>query len=245
MRCDSRGDSEPTDGTIPAQNVTLDELRARLLPCEEDATIYSYVVRSVYLDRVDGTFKQRGSGPNFAGGCITLCTCMHQMRTYMAPAQWTKFWVAGFTSCQRSRGFGHRNWLVYLMQVGEAYPSHRDLYWAWREDGRSLLLKAKAAHLSRVGDIFFPKARNVRPHAVSAYRAPQVKHAHRPTEHDDTWHEDINYSRHGRHAALLVGSPKHSYMWNRQLVFRASRRPLSRGNPKFLLSSFLIDLESA
>ena len=49
---------------------------------------YSYVVRSVKLDRSTMSFEQHGSAPNFQGEVLTLCTCKHQMRSSQPAEEW-------------------------------------------------------------------------------------------------------------------------------------------------------------
>ena len=104
-------------------NFSLDALRSG---CDSrDTLVYSYVIATV--DRVDDAFVQYGSGPNWQGGKVTLCTCKHSMRAFHEPAEWKGVWIAGF--CGLAAGQG-RNALVYLMKVGQAYESHSELWHA-------------------------------------------------------------------------------------------------------------------
>jgi hypothetical protein len=85
----------------------LDLSRARLAQMIQDGSgpVYAYVMSSVVLD--GGNLLQRGTGPNFQGGYITLCTCKHRMRTTLPADQWPGIWVAGFTSVEAdSETFG-------------------------------------------------------------------------------------------------------------------------------------------
>ncbi|HKI35736.1 MAG TPA: hypothetical protein VKA46_28025 [Gemmataceae bacterium] len=41
--------------------------------------VRSYKMISVWPDEI-GLLQQRGSGPNYQGGCLTLCTCRHEIR---------------------------------------------------------------------------------------------------------------------------------------------------------------------
>ena len=70
---------------------------------------------------------QKGSGPNFQGGLITLCSCKHYMRTYKAMQP--KVWIAGFTSIRVKE----KNWLFYLMRVLQTHKSH-DEFWNFAVD---------------------------------------------------------------------------------------------------------------
>ena len=111
------------------------ELRSRLKG--EEGQVYTYVVETV--KQVDGELLQSGSGPNFQGDLITLCTCKHQLRAYLPAEEWPGTWVAGFTSSRNGAG---PNKLFYLMQVGEAYSSQYEL---WNSD--TISTEAKLAKL--------------------------------------------------------------------------------------------------
>ena len=52
----------------------------------EGTLVYCYVVDSVKNE--GGRFVQRGSGPNFQGDMVTLCTCKHHMRTSLSSDDW-------------------------------------------------------------------------------------------------------------------------------------------------------------
>lgn len=234
--CCRQTDEAMPGRAFPVENLTPATLRTRISPDEENANIYSYVVDSVNL--ADYALKQYGSGPNFSGDYITLCTCKHLMRTYLTPEQWTQTWIAGFTSRSASRGFAGQNWLVYLMKIGEAYCSHRDLVTEFRRTGRQSTLEAKAAHRWRNGDVFLPIQGIRDPFDPDQYRQPVKNHSHIS---NDGWKKDIRYRPWGRPAAL--GNPRCSFRWTNQLIRRT--QPLPRGNPKSSLSWFLDNLEEA
>jgi hypothetical protein len=221
----------------------LRDLRGAFNRLQQDAIVYSYVVRSICLE--DGQFRQCGSAPNFAGDLITLCTCKHRMRTYKAQEDWVRggFWIAGFTSSTRE--FDHKNWLVYLMQVGEAYSSHHDLAAALRRSGRERILKAKAAHLNPRGDIFVPKPSVGRNYYDPAHYYPPIPEHSHAGGHPPGWFKDIYYpSRESPRAQLLVGDNDQSYVWTRPMIVRSAPKVLPIGNPKSLLWELVVNLET-
>lgn len=235
-RSESRAQIDQVSHDSLAENLTLDSLRSRIAPADKHAAVYSYVIKTVGLDS-GYSMAQYGSGPNFRGDFITLCTCKHQMRTYLSPTDWRGTWVAGFTS---SRGEFHRlNWLVYLIKVGEAYLSHRDLVTEFRRLRRERTLQEKAANRHTCGDIFIPRTRCTNPYDPEQYLPPTRGHSHEV----HTWRKDIDYSRWNRRAALLVGDRCHSYRWNQPMIVRSAAHRLPRGNPKSRLFELLNVLE--
>lgn len=193
----------------------------------KDDKVYFYVVDTV--EHEDGRLYQTGSGPNFQGDLITLCSCKHMMRTFLDVECWRGVWVAGYTS---SRDLGS-NRLFYLMRVSQAFRSHDDL---WNSDSISTSTKkAKAAHKDRFGDLYRPDREIVRSYTSKHYVAPCENHVH--CEPGD-WHKDISYPpRHGRRPALLVGDPEFSFLWDRPLIRSPFR--LTRGQRKKNLSDLL------
>lgn len=223
-------------------NLSLRKLSSSIGAAAEGAEVYAYVATSIALQ--DGELVQTGCGPNFAGDCITLCTCMHQMRAYKTPEQWQRgiYWIAGFTS--RTREYGGCNWLVYLMKVGEAYASHYDLVEAFRRNGRTATLEAKFAHLHRRGDVFKPleisSSRRDQRFVAARYRPPIKEH-----RHENGYEHDIDYFWQGlRRPALLVGDVHQSYRWPWPTIRKSSKVQLPRGNPKYSLASFVDALET-
>ena len=217
----------PSSGEL-AENLNLPQeaLLSRLAHFRQD-TVYSYIVDTIEYH--EGRLYQTGSGPNFQGGLITLCSCKHLMRTYLDTESWRGVWVAGFTS---SRDLD-RNKLFYLMMVSQAFESHRDLWFSDSipEDTKA----AKAAHLDKFGDIYKPKSESVRPYYSWSYYEPCKNHAH--CEPGD-WHKDIRYaSRHGRRPMLLVGHIEYSFLWDRLRMTYLGK--LGRGVRKQKLADIL------
>jgi hypothetical protein len=104
------------------------ELRSAIKP---DDIVLAYVVKTCEPKRDDSSasiaLEHTGSGPNIAGGRITLCTCKRKMRTspvFLDAALRSRIWIAGFS---RSILDG-KNWLFYLMKVGETFDSQREIY---------------------------------------------------------------------------------------------------------------------
>jgi len=209
-------------------NVPLSRLRARAAGGE---SIYYYVVTSIR--RRNGEFIQKGCGPNFQGGLITLCTCKHRMRTSVDIDEWKGTWIAGFTTSSAGKG---RNFLVYLMRVEHAFASHHDLWFSTAISSETK--RAKAVHLDRFGDIFRPRNKTTDPRATNSYLPPCKDHCHA-----ERWEKDVSYEGYGgRRAALLVGDLTRSFLWNRPLLYCVDK--LGRGQRKCTLDSFLAQLRT-
>jgi hypothetical protein len=202
----------PTDGLL-ADNLNLSlaslTIRVRKVP----GRTYSYIVRTVKLDRPTLRFQQRGSAPNFQGGLLTLCTCKHQMRSSLTASEWEQdVWVAGFTSRCRYRG---KHWLFCLTKVDAAYESHSDL---WMNLPLAVR-RAKEAHRHPLGDIYKPttaKLAESEHHQARNYHEPAEHHVHSGRQ----WHNDVKY-RHATkfgHPALLVGDPALTFLWEKPVL---------------------------
>ncbi len=208
----------PRPGRL-AENLNLPHktLLERIAPFRQ-ATVYSYVVATV--EYRDGRLFQTGSGPNFQGDLVTLCSCKHLMRTYRDPEHWEGVWIAGFTS------YTHlgKNKLFYLMMVSQAFESHSE-FWSSNSIAEEAKI-AKAAHLDRFGDIYQPKDKSGDPYLHECYLEPCEKHVHCESRN---WHKDISYpDRFGRRPALLVGNPEYSFLWDEPLIsspFKLPRAP--------------------
>lgn len=213
-----------------ALNVNLPTLRKHL--ARESADINPYVVRTVNYS--NGRFIQTGSGPNFQGGLITLCTCKHQMRSWLDIHDWPGRWVAGFT---RVGAVDRANYLVYLMKVGEAYASHQDLWSSSRLPWKTK--KAKAAHLHSLGDMFQPNSLAENPFDYRSYVAPRSDHSHAP---NNEWHKDIDYGSR-RPAALLVGHVDFSFLWDSPVLRLPVGHQLPRNPSRLAIRDLLSQLE--
>lgn len=222
----------PRRGRLSANaNLPLDSLR-RVVGSEETVA-YCYVVDSVSNE--GGRFVQRGSGPNFQGDMMTLCTCKHHMRTSLSPALWEGKWVAGFTGVGAGEG---KNALVYLTKVGHAFESHYDLWFS--EDIPAETKRAKSATLSRLGDLFQPLDELSDPFDRRDYHPPHAAHSH---IHNNAWYGDVDRTGYGgRRAALLVGDPEHSFLWDRPTMFFPDS--IGRGYRKIALSDLLRQLQT-
>ena len=195
----------------------------------QEDIVYSYVVRTVTYQK--GRLFQTGSGPNFQGDLITLCSCKHWMRTYSDVESWKGKWIAGLTSFGLLGG----NSLFYLMRISDSLESHRDFWLSERIPKEAKF--AKAAHLDRFGDIYKPKGCSGHPYSHLHYIEPCEGHVH--CEPGD-WRKDIEYissRRHRRRPALLVGDPKLSFLWDRPIVAPPGKHP--RGDKKGSLGSLV------
>jgi hypothetical protein len=209
------------------RNPSLSELAS--LDDQDNPDVYLYVIASIaYRDR---RFRQRGTGPNFQGGLITLCTCKHFMRSSMDVCEWRGKWIAGFTSKTCVKEPQEGNYLVYLMKVSEAFESFDKL---WNNNIPDKTKKAKAAHLHRLGDVYKPTHEGIKPYKADEYEPPCTNHSH-----SECWRTDIEYgSGHsGRHAALLVGDKKKSFLWDKPKI--RYPRQLPRNCQKLKLNDLL------
>ncbi len=195
-------------------NFSLAKLQAKLAFSSEIA--YSYVVRSVKLNPEQIRFEQHGSGPNFQGTQLTLCTCKHQMRASQSPDKWAGTWVAGFTGITIHE---NKNWLFYLSKIESAFESHFELW----DDLSPETREAKAAHLHYLGDTFMPK----KPMQVgdsrflpSRYQKPS-NHSHQNERNRDGWKNDINYVKVEKYGqpSMLVGDPKWTFIWETPIIY--------------------------
>ncbi|WP_145233790.1 hypothetical protein [Urbifossiella limnaea] len=175
--------------------------------------VRSYKMISVYVDD-QGRLEHYGSGPNFQGGCLTLCTCAHQIRTEKHAADWEGCWLAGFTSPRLC----DRTWLFYLAQVGAGYPTAAGMWTAL-----PALQGAKSTRQHRLGDMFEPRLTSSfsNPCKSTSYYPPMVGHSHRRTAATDDWKKDIEFSnaQFGRHAAYLVADPAFTFLWQTPALF--------------------------
>jgi len=180
---------------------------------KEPKVIYSYVLTS-YENR-NGGFFQTGCGPNFQGGHLTLCTCMHQMRSGRDSNEWKEnVWIAGVTSTETGKG---KNYLLYFAKVLEAFDSQMELH------NSNLFtpseLKAKIATYNVFGDIFEPISKNdlERKLEVDNYEPPIKRHKH---ESIDKWKHDVCYFRDGwnRYQSFLLFDPTLSFLWSKPQI---------------------------
>lgn len=197
----------PTEGTL-FENLDLSKLDLGDCIKGHPGKVRSYKMISVYPDD-RGQFEQYGSGPNFQGGCLTLCTCAHQIRAEKKnPDAWQDCWVAGFTS-PRLCG---RTWLFYLARVQRAYPTAAEL---WYELAPSLR-QAKSTRRNRLGDAYQPNRASpcADPFDAAHYHPPMIGHSHRESNSDENWKNDIEFynSKFKRHAAYLVAKPCSTFL---------------------------------
>ncbi len=222
---------------------TLIHILRQIISREESSQtiVYCYIVDTI--KNHSGRFMQTGSGPNFQGDFITLCTCKHKMRTYNTVNSWKGMWVAGFIGinvCEQG------NALVYLMKISHTFASHHRLWIS--EEIPDSAKQAKLANLHKFGDLFKPKATNLNkfgnpshPQDISLeelsaqfnpenYESPCEDHVHceiGECDEEKNWCNDIDYVNHrsGRRAILLVGDPEYSFLWDEPKIFYPSHFP--------------------
>ena len=209
----------PQDGPLKKNmNKTLQDLTNIFK--ERKGSVYAYILTTVKSDG-HGGFIQIGSAPNFQGGLITLCTCKHYMRTWRETYDWKGIWIAGFTGINILGH--HRNYLFYLMQIQDAFPSHKNL-WDWLDPN---VKNMKDASSNKLGDVYKPKSDLTDPFDPDHYCRPIKGHSHFK---NNEWFNDISYknSRTGRPSALLVGDPKYSFLWSQPNIYFKDKHPRTK-----------------
>ncbi|MDP9238224.1 MAG: hypothetical protein M3P30_12660 [Chloroflexota bacterium] len=204
-----QGDCQPFPQTGPlAANTNCERKTLWKILQGQDGIVYCYIVDTIeYRGQV---FCQTGTGPNFQGDLITLCTCKHYMRSGREIADWRGQWVAGFSGKHKVEG-DPLHYLVYLMKVADAYASHQDLWAQLSSEARH----GKAAHLNRLGDVYQPRAKVGDPFDYRSYQEPGPNHSHC----NGDWHKDIDDVGYGgRRPPLLVGDPQFSFLWNKPMI---------------------------
>jgi hypothetical protein len=208
----------PTTGVLSRHLDLSKDRLTQMIESESDA-VYAYVMSTVVLER--GQLQQTGTGPNFQGGIITLCTCKHRMRTSLPCEDWPNKWIAGFTSLD----CGRHHWLFYLAKVKEAYESQSDL---WHSDSLPKeSLRVKSGRHSSLGDLYEPKSElgSVAQFDPSNYHMPILGHRHHKNANDYMWQIDIDYSRKKlkvkakRQPSLLIGDPEFSFLWRKPTLY--------------------------
>jgi hypothetical protein len=228
--CSTKGEdyqAVPPVGSQLARNMNASfEEIASLLHDEQGGVAYCYVVRSVATE--NGVMVQKGSGPNFQGDFITLCTCKRLMRTYRSTNDWKNVWIVGMASSEARVNHA----VFYMMKVLVAFESYQELFYS--DVLPQGTIHAKAANVHRLGDIYQPLADHGDPFDPDAYVPPIANHSHAP----DEWRKDINYfnPRTGHNAALLVGDPEFSFLWEVSRILPRFR--LGRGQKKVTLNEF-------
>ena len=65
----------PVQGRLSTNLNLSPEILLERIEDFEDSAVYSYIVDTVEYE--DGRLYQTGSGPNFQGDLVTLCSCKH------------------------------------------------------------------------------------------------------------------------------------------------------------------------
>jgi hypothetical protein len=186
-----------------------------------------------------GQLQQHGSGPNFQGGCLTLCTCRHEIRAEKVnPQDWRGWWFAGFTSPK----ICGRLWLFYLASMEAVYASQAELWEALSAHVR----QAKSTRRNRLGDVYQPNPSShcADPWDAAHYYPPLVGHSHHETATDATWKKDIEFyhSKFKRRAPYLAAKPQLTFLWQTPMLFLDEHpRNLTWNNVKALLLKLRMD----
>jgi len=171
------------------------------------------------------------------------------MRCFVEPKAWQGKWIAGFSNVKAGE---QRNWLVYLMQVGEAFESHYDL-WLYLDTNGDKALDRKSACNSKFGDVYIPK-RKLSDSArfnEDNYHGPCNGHRHAERSKKNKckyqWYKDINYRSERlkrRRPALLVGDLEYSFLWSERKIYLDEKK-MRQGQTKYeQFNDFLGKLES-
>src|SRR5262245_52196061 len=152
QRCEPDNSREELAQPFPAEglmcknlDLTKPGLQRRI--GEIPGQVRAYKMMSVDFDD-QGQLQHWGSGPNFRGGCLTLCTCRHEIRAEKQdPNEWRGWWFAGFANVSG------RVWLFYLAQVKVAFESQARIWTALPSEVR----QAKSTLLNGLGDLYEPK----------------------------------------------------------------------------------------
>lgn len=208
------GNTRHAQNIPPDKGKSWDELH-QLIKAHGNATVHFYVVSTASIEQQKGReyFLQEGSAPNFSGRNVTLCTCKHDLRTILKPEDWRGRWIAGFSGITRRTD--RRQYLLYLMRVGKAHKTHRELWRSLDTESRRLKNAAK----NYLGDVFKPIQNNASIYPEH-YCQPKIgRHVHRNDRNDDLWKNDIYFERNGKSAALLVGDESFSFCWVKPFLY--------------------------
>lgn len=204
----------PNNGIL-ARNIGLPLPKIKTTLGGRQGIAYSYIVRSVKFNRETTRFEQHGSGPNFQGGCLTLCTCKHRMRASRSADSWSGSWIIGVTSRTIHDG---KHWLCFLAKIQSAYESHSDLW----NDLDANTRNAKAAHKHYLGDVYRPKRPRLQGDVrfSSDHYVEPSYHTHHNPKNPMGWKNDIEYRKASRfgYASLLVADPSHTFVWDKPLI---------------------------
>jgi len=217
----------PTKGTLKKNmNLPLRELKKRINDINTDETeIFMYVMTSVKMK--DGEFKQEGSGPNFEGDIITLCTCMYKNRAGGNIEKWKNRWVAGFTSITLNLNEEKNSYMFYLMKVKDAYSSQKKIWDSFSSQER--IRNKKNSRYNKLGDIYQPKPNLKDEYKPQDYYKPISVHSHMFDIFDEEknknipwWHYDIDksYWKNNKRPSMLVGNPEYSFLWSKPLILK-------------------------
>ncbi|HNY70027.1 MAG TPA: hypothetical protein PKH14_04495 [Syntrophorhabdus sp.] len=205
----------PSEGNQIKIDCSLKELESCLKKNASDR-LYYYVVDTADVGKDSRGLYNTGSGPNFQGGLITLCTCKHSMRATSYFDQST--WVAGVVNLGVSQKLGlNNNLLFYLGKVKHIFHHYGELIDFLKKENPKAFLAKNACNNIR-GDIFQPKRSARDFHDPEQYKYPCRDHVHNP---HDSWKEDISYfyrDNPNKRSKYLMFDEEKSFAWCREVI---------------------------
>ncbi len=228
------------------KDLSLEELQydieRRGIKCDREV-VYVYVVATTEIQ--NNQILQTGTGPNIQGSLVTLTNCKPGMRCdirrdiingiNLNGKIWEIYedgiWIAGLTTKDKKKNPHNKNFLFYLVKVGEYFNSFMDL-WNYLQGNYPNALSIKRTNVNNLdsnplGDVYEPKSGCSNPFNPDCYYPPHVNNPHhcckkyqsQPRCHvncnvkNGCWRKDITYSKSCRHPYLLTGDKDLSYVW--------------------------------
>ena len=185
-----------------------------------DDWVTYYIIDSVkYREKM---FKQEGSGPNFEGDAITLCTCKHSMRA-LGYKIFENAWIACITSKQVHGGPNRGNYLYALFRIKKFCVTYTELSNYLRREFGSDIINIKSVYNNPLGDLFELKKNRKDEYRHESYIRPPIGYCHRRFKDSTCWFDDIEQWKNSRMKKskphkLLVGDPKLSFVWERPFI---------------------------
>lgn len=211
----------PKDCKTILINKSLSQIVSIITSDSSKKDLYYYVTATVESSK-DLMLYNSGSGPNFQGGVVTLCTCKRYMRLTGADGDFRGVWIAGVSSLPVAREFGMKsNVLFYIGKVKEQFHHYGELI-EYLEKNYPGVKDFKDASKNIRGDIFIPNETQMNPEDYlnpNKYIEPITGHVHNAKNKE--WHYDINYYYpyiKDKSSKYLLFDPKMTFVWNKPLI---------------------------
>ncbi len=210
-------------------NLTSKNLRKNIYS-NMNEEIYSYVLTTIIFK--SGNFFQTGTGPNFEGGIITLCTCKHSMRAFKDSKDWSNVWICGLVNKKNN------TYLQYLMKIDYAVDNMYDLFESLPHNTREI----KSASINIFGDVYIPNKKlrdSDDKHKIENYNHPIEDH-----KHENKYARDLNSKSSKRFSSMLVGDKKNSFIWIKPTIkiVHPEKKKFTQGCKKWKVMDFLNQL---